>query len=68
MPEADAGWSDGDTIPSGMADVPDIKILQVHKNGSGDACGTGKTATLKYKAMLADGTVLDPGTRPFSFK
>ncbi|MBL4771249.1 MAG: FKBP-type peptidyl-prolyl cis-trans isomerase [Planctomycetes bacterium] len=25
-------------------------------------------ATLKYKAMLANGTVIDPGTRPFSFK
>lgn len=65
---SDAGWSDGDTIPSGMVDVPDIKILTVHKNGSGDECGSGKTAELKYKAMLADGTVIDPGTKPFSFK
>lgn len=61
-------WSDGDTIPSGMPGVPDIKILTVHKNGSGAACGVGKTASLKYKAMKADGTVLDPGTRPFSFQ
>ncbi len=68
MPDESAGWSAGDTIPSGMADVPDIQILTVHKNGSGDECGKGKTATLKYKAMLADGTVIDPGTRPFSFK
>ncbi len=62
------GWSKGDTIPSGMEGVPAIQILEVHKNGSGDACGLGKTATLKYKAMLANGKVLDPGTRPFSFK
>ncbi len=31
-------------------------------------CGSGKSATLAYKAMLADGTVIDPGTRPFTFK
>jgi len=68
MQDDDAGWSDGDTIPSGMVNVPDIKILEVHKNGSGDECGSGKTAELKYKAMLADGTVIDPGTKPFSFK
>ena len=37
-------------------------------NGSGGVCGRGKTATVAYKAMLADGTVLDPGTRPFTFK
>lgn len=61
-------WKDGDTIPSGMAGVPDIKILKVHKNGSGAPCGAGRTATLAYKAMLANGKVLDPGTRPFSFK
>lgn len=69
-PEAAAGgkWSDGDTIPSGVPGVPDIQILQVHANGSGDECGRGKTASLKYKAMLADGKVLDPGTRPFTFK
>lgn len=66
-PVAAAGWSDGDTIPSGRDGVPDIQILKVHKNGSGPKCGTGKRATLAYKAMLADGTVLDPGTRPFSF-
>lgn len=65
---ADGDWSKGDTIPSGMQGVPAIQILEVHKNGSGDACGMGKTATLKYKAMLADGKVIDPGTRPFSFK
>tara|TARA_R110002072_G_scaffold80149_10_gene184382 strand:+ start:257 stop:748 length:492 start_codon:yes stop_codon:yes gene_type:complete len=61
-------WSDGDTIPSGKVGVPDIKILKVHGNGTGDACGIGKTATLAYKAMTADGTVIDPGTRPFSFQ
>lgn len=62
------GWVKGDTIPSGKAGVPDIQILEVHKNGTGDPCGLGKTATLKYVAMLANGTVIDPGTRPFSFK
>jgi FKBP-type peptidyl-prolyl cis-trans isomerase len=56
------GWKDGGMIPS------DIKILKVHKNGSGEACGLGKTATLAYKAMLANGDVLDPGTRPFTFE
>lgn len=61
-------WSDGDTIPSGKDGVADIQILKVHANGSGPACGTGKRATLAYTAMLANGTVLDPGTRPFSFK
>jgi len=61
------GWSAGDTIPSGMDGVPDIEILTVHKNGDGPACGNGKSATLAYKAMLADGTVIDPGTRPFTF-
>ena len=65
--KADGNWSVGDTIPSGMNGVPPIKILKVHKNGSGAACGTGKSATLKYKAMKADGSVLDPGTRPFTF-
>lgn len=68
MEDKGAGWSAGDTIPSGMANVADIQILEVHRNGSGDECGNGKNATLKYKAMLADGTVIDPGTRPFSFK
>ena len=67
MDDKGAGWSSGDTIPSGMANVSDIQILEVHKNGSGDECGSGKSATLKYKAMLADGTVIDPGTRPFTF-
>ena len=63
-----ANWSAGDTIPSGKSSVPAIQILEVHKNGSGAACGTGKTATLAYKAMKADGSVLDPGSRPFSFE
>ncbi len=40
----------------------------MHGNGTGDACGISKTATLAYKAMTADGTVIDPGTRPFSFQ
>lgn len=62
------GWSAGDTIPSGKASVEDIQILEVHKNGSGAVCGSGKKATLQYKAMLADGTVIDPGTRPFTFR
>lgn len=62
------GWTAGDKIPSGKAGVPDIQILTVHANGEGDVCGSGKSATLKYKAMKADGSVLDPGTRPFTFK
>ncbi|MFT6362224.1 MAG: FKBP-type peptidyl-prolyl cis-trans isomerase [Planctomycetota bacterium] len=61
-------WSDGDTMPSGRDGVADIQILKVHANGSGPACGPGKRATLAYTAMLANGKVLDPGTRPFSFK
>lgn len=61
-------WKKGDTIPSGAAGVPPIQILEVYKNGSGAPCGTGKQATLKYKAMLANGQVLDPGRRPFSFE
>ena len=65
---AKGDWSEGDTIPSGKPGVPDIQILKVHKNGSGDACGMGKSATLKYKAMLANGKVIDPGRRPFTFK
>lgn len=65
---ADAGgWKDGDKIPAGKAGVPDIEILKVHKNGSGPVCGSGKSATLAYKAMLANGTVLDPGMKPFTF-
>jgi len=64
---AEGDWSDGDTIPSGKDGVPDIQVLNVHANGSGDVCGSGKVATLKYVAMLADGSVLDPGTRPFTF-
>ncbi len=65
---ADGDWIKGDTIPSGMEGVPDIQILAVHKNGSGDACGMGKTATLKYKAMLANGQVIDAGRKPFNFR
>lgn len=64
---ADA-WSVGDTIPSGQSGVPDIEILEVRGNGTGPACGMGKTATLAYKAMKANGEVLDPGSRPFTFK
>lgn len=55
------------TIPSGKPGVPDIQILAVHKTGTGEKCGTGKVASLKYKAMLADGRVIDPGARPFTF-
>ena len=62
------GWKDGDKIPSGKSGVPDIEILEVHKNGSGDVCGSGKTATLAYKAMLSNGKVIDPGTQPFTFR
>ncbi len=68
VPQPKAGWSAGDTIPSGKASVEAIKILAVHKNGSGAVCGLGKKATLQYKAMLADGSVIDPGTRPFTFR
>ena len=64
---ADA-WSVGDTIPSGQSGVPDIEILEVRGNGTGPAGGMGKTATLAYKAMKANGEVLDPGSRPFTFK
>jgi len=61
-PAADvSAWKVGDTMPSGIAGVPDIEILEVRGNGSGPVCGTGKSATVKYKAMLADGTVKDPG-------
>ena len=55
------------SIPSGMAGVPDIKILKVHKVGSGPKCGRGKTARVKYRAMLLNGQVVDPGARPFEF-
>ncbi len=61
-------WAVGDTIPSDLPGVPDIEILEVRGNGTGPACGTGKSATLAYKAMTANGEVLDPGTRPFTFK
>jgi FKBP-type peptidyl-prolyl cis-trans isomerase len=59
-------WKDGDTIPC-TKDAPDIKILKVHMNGNGPVCGNGKRATLKYVAMLANGTVIDPGRRPYTF-
>ncbi len=61
-------WAVGDTIPSGRSGVPNIEILEVRENGSGEACGEGKTATLAYKAMKANGEVLDPGSRPFTFR
>lgn len=61
-------WAVGDTIPFGMADLPSIQILEVHANGSGEVCGTGRSASLKYKAMLADGSVIDPGRRPYTFQ
>jgi FKBP-type peptidyl-prolyl cis-trans isomerase len=60
-------WKAGDTIPAGRPGVPDIRILEVHKNGEGPVCGMGKRASLKYVAMRADGSVLDPGTRPYTF-
>jgi len=66
--EARSTWAAGGTIPSGRAGVAPVEILTVHKNGSGEVCGTGRTATLKYKAMKISGEVLDPGTRPFSFR
>jgi len=56
------------TIPSGMEGVPDIKILKIHKTGAGPKCGTGKSASVRYKAMLADGKVVDPGNQPFTFQ
>ena len=61
-------WAPGDQIDSGKAGVKPIEILQVHANGSGDVCGAGKRATLRYVAMNADGSVLDPGKRPFTFR
>lgn len=60
-------WAEGDTIASGQNEVPDIRILTVHANGSGPACGKGKSATLRYKAMQANGKVLDPGDDPYTF-
>ncbi len=66
--KTDNGWAEGDTIDSGNASIPAIRILKVHNNGEGPVCGTGKMAKLKYKAMLANGSVLDPGTRPFEFR
>lgn len=65
--EPTPGSSSARTIPSGRPGVPDIQILEVHKTGSGEACGKGRSATLKYKAMLANGQVVDPGSRPFTF-
>ncbi|MFT7619534.1 MAG: FKBP-type peptidyl-prolyl cis-trans isomerase [Planctomycetota bacterium] len=63
----DNNWSKGDSIPSGTAGIPDISIIEVHANGTGEPCGSGKTAKLNYKAMLANGNVIDPGSRPFEF-
>lgn len=61
-PAADVStWKVGDTIPSGIPGVKGIEILEVRQNGSGPVCGTGKSATVNYKAMLANGTVKDPG-------
>lgn len=68
QPSSSDDWSAGDTIPSGRSGVADIQILEVHKNGSGPKCGTGKRATLAYKAMLKNGKILDPGSRPFTFR
>ncbi len=61
-------WEVGDQIASGLANGPNIEILEVRANGEGDVCGVGKSATLKYVAMKADGTVMDPGDRPFTFR
>ena len=55
-------WAVGDTISSELTGVPDIEILEVRGNGTGPACGIGKTATLAYRE------VLDPGSRPFTFQ
>ena len=60
-------WEAGDFIASGKPGVPNIEILEVHANGSGEVCGTNKKAKLKYVAMKADGSVLDPGNAPFEF-
>lgn len=69
-PSADGSipdWAVGSTIPSGVEGAADIQITKVVKNGSGPVCGLGKNAKVKYKAMLADGTVKDPGTQPYEF-
>lgn len=60
-------WKAGDTIPARRPGVPDIRILEVRKNGSGPVCGMGRRASVRYKAMREDGSVLDPGTRPYTF-
>ena len=60
-------WAEGSTIPSGVPGAPDIQIIKVVKNGSGPVCRRGKKATVKYKAMLANGTVKDPGRKPYEF-
>ena len=60
-------WAEGDTISSGDPTIPDIQLIEVRRNGSGSACGTGKMAKLNYTAMLATGEVIDPGLRPFEF-
>ncbi len=61
-------WVAGDEMLPGRDGVANIKILEVHANGSGEVCGTGKLAEVRYKAMKRDGTVLDPGTRPYKFR
>lgn len=69
VPTKDQGpWEAGDFIAPGRAGVPNIEILEVRANGEGEVAGLGKTATLKYKAMKADGSVVDPGQAPFTFK
>ena len=60
-------WAEGDTIPSGNPSIPDIRILEVKKNGSGAECGAGKSAKLNYTCMRASGEVIDPGLQPFEF-
>ena len=61
-------WVAGDTVPSGRQGVPDVEVLEVRAVGSGETCGTGRRATLAYRAMRVSGEVLDPGERPFSFR
>ena len=69
VPTKDQGpWEAGDFIAPGRAGVPNIEILEVRGNGEGEVAGLGKTATLKYKAMKADGSVVDPGQAPFTFE
>ncbi len=62
--DADFAWEEGSTIPSGVPGAPDIRVTKVVKNGAGPVCALGKTAKVKYRAMKADGTVVDPGLTP----